>query len=365
MIAPPRSLAVASFPIAALLAAAGSASAQQVLLSEVRADASGRWVELHNRSAQAVDLSSWSLHHATRTPTMPQGYWWPFPAGTVLAPDAYLRVHWFQQGTNVPNASELWTGTSPYGFLFGLGGEPLAGVRGALGLFRSQSNALMNSASVVEDWVSWGESGYQREPLAVAAGVWTAGRAAPAIAGGTSLARDPGAVGIVAHADLAWFVDFTPTPLGANVTGAVAQAYGDACALPGHHLLGVPSLRATELPLLGSPTFALAVDHTTGLYGEYVLVVWTTAAAPAATPSLFAPFAGIHCRQAIDVGQLLATQLLPAQILSTAAPLPLATAPPAAVGFELHAQALVFELLPTAWPPFQGVSNALRLVVGQ
>jgi hypothetical protein len=38
-------------------------AAQSVLLSEVRADAGGRWVEVHNRSAVSVDISSWSLHH--------------------------------------------------------------------------------------------------------------------------------------------------------------------------------------------------------------------------------------------------------------------------------------------------------------
>ena len=43
----------------------------------------------------------------------------------------------------------------------------------------------------------------------------------------------------------------------------------------------------------------------------------------------------------------------------------MAAVPASAVGAELHVQALVFDLLPYATPPFQGVSNALRLVVGQ
>jgi hypothetical protein len=355
--------AAASFAIAATLAA--PLSAQQVLVSEVRADANGRWVELHNRSAAPVDLSTWSLHHSSRTPGMPQAYWWPFPAGTVLAPDGYLRVHWFQAGPNVTGSPELWTGTSPYGFLFGNGGEGLLGSRGAFALFRSQSNALMNTAAIVEDWVSWGEHGFQREHLAIANGVWAAERHTPPIAPGTSLARDPGAVGAVAFPDLAWFADVTPTPLGPNVSGAVVQSHGVACALPGNHLLGAPLLRATSQPLLGSPTFALAVDHTTGLYGEYVLIAYATAAAPSGTPSILTPFAGVQCQQAIDPTQLLATWVVPAQCVTTAVPLSLANAPAGALGFELHAQALVFDLLPTAWPPFQGTSNGLRVVIGQ
>ncbi len=363
MISPLQSFAVVAVTVAA--AAVTPLRAQQVLLSEVRADAGGRWVELHNPAAVAVDVSAWSIHHASHTPGMPQHYWWPFPAGTVIAPHGYLRVHWFQNGANVPGAADLWTGTSPYGFLFGLGGETLLGARGAFALFRSQSNVLMNTAGVVADWISWGEHGYEREPLAIAAGVWAPERHAPAIAPDTSLARDPTAVGAMPFPDLEWFVDFTPTPLAPNLSGATAQPYGTACALPGHHLLAAPLLRASSLPLLGNAAFALAVDHTTGLYGEFVLVAWTAAAAPAGTPSVLPPFAGASCQQAVDLTQLLATWLLPAQIVSTHVPLPLASTPPAALGAELHAQALVFDLLPTAWPPFQGASNALRLVIGQ
>ena len=52
---------------ATALAMAAPASAQDVLISEVHATGNDRWIELHNRSQGAVDLSSWSIYQATRT----------------------------------------------------------------------------------------------------------------------------------------------------------------------------------------------------------------------------------------------------------------------------------------------------------
>jgi hypothetical protein len=340
--------------------------AQEVLLSEVRADPQGRWVELHNRSANAIDISTWSLHHASLTVGMPQNYWWGFPSGTVIAPGGYLRVHWYQATpANGSVPGDLWTGNTPYDFLFGLGGETLSGTRGAFALFRSQANSLMSTPQIVEDWVSWGASGYQREPLAIQMGLWTAGNHAPAIPGGQSLARDEAAVDLVATADLAWFLDESPTPLQPNITGAAVVSYGQACVLPGNHLIGLPTLRAPLLPLLGSSQFGLAIDNTTGIYGEFVVIGFGAAAAPAGAPSILPPFAGVGCQEAIDTSALISTWLIPAQLLTTWVPLSLAGQPPAIVGCELHAQALVLDLVPATYPPYQGISNALRVTVGQ
>jgi hypothetical protein len=296
---------------------------------------------------------------------MPRSYWWPFPAGTVLAPDTYLRVFWFQTATTTPQPGDFYTGTSPYGFLFGLGGEMLSGGEGAFGLFRSQSNNQMNDPTIVEDWVSWGSSGYEREPLAIQQGLWTAGRATPAIGVGTSIARDPSVVGLVALADEAWFVDATPTPLQPNAVGAIVQSYGAPCALPGHHLLGAPELRTTSLPLIGNAQFGFVVDKTTGIFGEYVLVAFATGSAPAGLPSVLPLHAGVGCLESIDTLHLLGLWLLPTQIIGTPIPLPLHGQPPALAGAELHAQALVFDLLPYSYPPYQGITNALRVVIGQ
>ena len=350
----------------AAAAVTAPATAQTVLLNEVRADAGGRWIELHNRGAQPVDLSQWAIFYASLTPNMPQTYWWPFPNGTTLLPNGYLRVHWFQ--ATPPGgaaAGDLWTGNTPSDFLWGLGGEQLLGQRGALGLLRSQDPALMSSPNVVEDWLVWGQSGFSREFMGTGAGVWSEGRFAPSIPAGQSLARDVDLVDTVSFEDQAWHLDTTPTPLATNQTGAVVEAYGAPCALPGNHLLGGPLLGTSSPPLLGNAQFALAVDHTTGLFGEFVLIGFSTGAGPANAPSILPPFAGIGCTQAIDAAGLITTWLVPAQLVSTTVPLSLQGVPSSAIGCELHAQALVIDLLVGAYPPYQGLSNALRLVVGQ
>tara|TARA_R110002072_G_scaffold67163_3_gene165039 strand:- start:36684 stop:37784 length:1101 start_codon:yes stop_codon:yes gene_type:complete len=341
------------------------AQVQDVYLSEIRADASETWIEVHNRGTVAADISQWSLHCATTTQGMPNNYWWPFPAGTTLAPDAFLRVHWFTPEPAVPVAGNLYTGTSPYGFLFGLGGETLSGDEGAAALFASQSNTQMNSSLSVRDWVSWGTHGFQRESLAISAGLWQVDRSMQAIQAGASIARDPDAIGVTVHPDESWFLDYTPTPLMPNVTGAVVQSYGTACALPGNHLLGVPELRATSLPLLGNSQFGLMIDRTTGIYGEFVLVGFSSSSAPPGLPSILPQYSGTACQESIDTTQLIATWLVPAMIIGTPVSLPLDGLPPQVIGVELHAQALVIELLPTANPPYQGLTNALRVVVGQ
>jgi len=354
---------LATFAASAL---ASCALSQTLLLNEVRADAGGRWIELHNRGAHTVDLSQWTIFYASLTPNMPQTYWWPFPLGTTLAPNGYLRVHWFQAapaGGAAPG--DLWTGNTPWNFLWGLGGEQLLGQRGALGLLRSQDPALMSSPNVVEDWLVWGQTGFSRELMATGAGLWSEGRFAPAIPAGQSLARDVDLVDSVAFEDQAWHLDTTPTPLATNQTGAVVQTYGVPCTLPGNHLLGGPLLGTSSPPLLGNAQFALTVDNTTGLFGEFVLVGFSTGAGPANAPSILPPFAGNGCSQAIDATGLITTWLLPAQIVSTTVPLSLQGVPSSAIGCELHAQVLVLDLVVGAYPPYQGVTNALRLVIGQ
>ena len=340
--------------------------AQAVILSEVRADAGGRWVELQNRGTTSVNLSQWSLHYATFTPGWPQSYWWPFPAGTTLQPGAFLRVNWYQSApTGNATPGVLWTGTSPYGFLFGLGGEPLQASRGAFGLLNSQNNLLMNTPSVVVDWLSWGDHGTPREWMAIQQGLWSTNRQTPAIPTGSSLARDPELLATAAFQDLQWFLDNSPTPNGPNVTGAVVQAYGTPCALPGNHLLGQPTLTTTALPLLGSASFGYSIGNTTGIYGEFAVIGFSAGAAPSGAPSILPPYVGTPCHEAIDVFQLVVTWLVPTQILATDVPLSLANLPPSAVGVALHAQALVLDLLPNTFPPYQGLTNAVRVVIGQ
>jgi len=355
-------------PIAAILASVllGTAlTAQDVVLSEVRADGTERWVEIHNRGAAPAALASWSLHYATRTTGTPQNYWWAFPSWATLAPGGFLRVHWYQSspGTAVPG--ELYTGTSPYGFLFGLGGEELHGEGGAFALVRSQQNGAMNTAAMYEDWLSWGENGFTRENLAVQNGRWTAGRHAPAIPAGQSLARHVAAIGLMTTHELEWFVDPTPTPMSGNVTGVLVASYGQGCAVPGHHLLGVPVLRTQSLPTIGNSQFGYSVDSTTGVYGESMLFAFSAAAAPAGLPSLLPVFPGASCAEAIDTRYVLAAWLLPTHAVQTPVPLTLTNVPASLSGLALHAQAMLFDWLPNAYPPFQGLTNAVVVVLGQ
>lgn len=363
---PTARLATAAILVAAALSpvAQGRLHAQTVLISEVEADGADRWVEVHNRGTTAVDLSTWTLHYASRTPLLPQIYWWGFPSGTTLAANGYLRVHWYTNGPTNQALGEFYTGTSPFGFLFGYGGEPLAAQSGALALFSTQSSSGMGTATWLEDWVSWGDHDFPRESLAVAAGLWTSGAEAPAIPPTESLARNPAAIGVVASCEQQWFLDPTPTPLQPNLSGAMLQSYGTACAPPGNHLLGAPALSAPSLPLLGNPQFGFAIGNTTGIYGEFALLAFSAAAAPPGLPSVLPPTAG-GCAEAIDPLQLVGLWLVPTQVVQTPVPMSLAGQPAALAGAELHVQALVLDLLPFGYLPYQGISNALRVVLGQ
>ncbi|MEZ6038573.1 MAG: lamin tail domain-containing protein [Planctomycetota bacterium] len=351
--------------LSAVTAITHTATAQAVYLSEVRADGQEAWIELHNRGTTTTDLSTWSLHVSSHTPGMPKDYWWAFPAGTALQPDQYLRVHWHQSPNGPVQPGDLYTGTSYYGFLFGLGSEPLHGSEGAVALVRSQSNSMTDAPAAFVDWVAWGVGGHLREYVAVAAGLWSPTHATPAIPNGSSVARDVAQMDAVADADQAWFIDHSPTPLGPNVTGALAEGYGSACTLPGNHLLGLPTLTASSAPLIGDGSFALRVGNTTGLFGEFVLIGFSAGAAPQGLPSILPAWSGVGCHEAIDITQLVATWIVPAQLWTTTIPLPLSGLGPAVTGAELHAQTLVIDLLPYSYPPYQGLSNALRLVIGQ
>lgn len=346
------------------LAAQGS-QGPAVLLHEVFADPHAVWIELHNRSEHAVDLSAWSLHLATRTANQPQTYWWAFPPNTSIAGGGFLRVFWFQPAPPAPGPLDLFTGATPYHFLFGLGGEPLDPRRGALALLRSQQSSAMNSPQIIEDWVSWGEGGFPREQLAEQAQRWRTGQFAAAIPAGHSLARHTALAGTATPHAQQWFLDATPTPLAPNLSGGTVQSYGQPCAALGHHLLGAPELQATSVPVLGNPTFGLRITNTTGLLGETVLVAFTAGAAPQHQRSWLPEFVtGSSCRELVDTGAVLGGIWLRATTWRTELQLPLGGLSPALAGLELHAQALVFDHWPFVWPPYQGATNALAITIG-
>lgn len=347
----------------AQLATIATATGQAVVLSEIVADGTDRWIEVYNRGSAVADLSQWTLYQATATVGQSGAYWWPFPAGTTLAPGSFLRVHWRAPVPANRPANEYYTGDATWHFLFGNLAEPLAAGGGAVALVRTQNPLSLNVAALIEDWVSWGQAGLPRESLAVQAGRWTTGSHLAPVAAGHSMARNLATVGSLTP-PLQWFDDPTPTPLGHNLGGASITAYGTPCTPAGNHLLGTPWLRGNAMPLLGSTQFALQVDNTTGLFGEAVLVAFADAAAGGTLGGL-PSVAGVTCSEAIDRTRCVAAWFAPSSTMATTVPLPLAGLGPSFVGLELHAQALVVQTLPNAWPPFEGLTNALRLVLGQ
>jgi len=213
--------------VAACLAAPAPA---QVIISEVfftnQTSGDSEWIEIRNTGSSPVDLSSWSIYLATDTPGVAQNYWFGFPANTVIGASASMTIHWMSP-VQASTLTEVYTGNSIFNFLFGYGAEELGAVsNGALALLDSQSNQLMNTASVFQDWITWGNGWTEfprpaREDLAIQVGLWTAATAvnnssisAP-IEDGQSLAIDYNKSG-EPTSPTAFFRDASPTPTSGN-----------------------------------------------------------------------------------------------------------------------------------------------------
>lgn len=353
--------------LAALALAAAfsdAAACQDVIVSEIGRDANGSWIELHNRGSTAVDLSPWSVYLATSTPGMPRAYWWGFRPNTAIAAGGHLVVRWMQPIPASPTPGEIATGaTNPY-FLFGLGAEPVPQGQGAIGLFRTQYSGNMNNAAWIVDWVSWGGNGLLREDLAIQSGAWRVGSSAPSMPDGCSIARHPGTTWS-AQPGLAWFVDETPTPGGANVGAASLIVSGSACAPMGHTLLGAPTLGATSMPVLGNGAFGINVDNTTGVFAEWCIVAMSAQTMPFGRADLLPPTpGGSSCLVMLDPGTAFGTLWTRTAAMRTSLPMSLQGLPASLAGQSFSMQALVFDMSPTAWPPYKGVTNALTVTIG-
>ena len=258
---------------AALLVPAARA---QVVLSEVDFTTNAQWIELHNAGTQDVDLTGWSLYHAASS--TPGTHWYPMPAQTILKSGAYLRVHWL--AALQPNtATDIYTGQSIYHFLFGLSAVPLDATRGALALYNTQNNALMNTPASIQDWVSWGTTGFAREGLAVQAQRWTQGSFAPAATGNPlpSLAYDYTTVGQPSSAR-EWFLDSTPTPGGDNVGNASVKIVGQACEQTSNPSFKA-ALEANGVPANGNRNFTIGIDRDLNA-GEVAVQLLTVSSDP-------------------------------------------------------------------------------------
>ena len=229
-------------PLCAALALVTGLSAPtaraQVVLSEVDFKAGQQSVEIMNRGPGEVDLSAWTVYAETRTPGKPQTYFFGFPKDTKLKSNEFILLHWFQdikttQKCKVGNGWEIWTGKSVFHFLFGLGGEALDSRVGALGLFNSQTSSDMNKAAFIQDWVSWGSTGFKRESLAIANNKWVKDSFAP----GQTLVgpKDPSLAYMYTNLNAPsngfndWFLDQVPTPCADNTNGALLKTIGKGC----------------------------------------------------------------------------------------------------------------------------------------
>jgi hypothetical protein len=262
------------------------AARAQVVLSEVNFTTNAQWIEIHNAGTSDVDLTGWSLYQATNS--TPGNYWYPMPAQTILQSGAYLRVHWLAPlQANTP--TDIYTGQSIYHFLFGLSAETLDPTRGALALFNTQSNALMNTPAAMVDWVNWGTTGFVREGIAVSAGLWTDGSFAPAVTGANplpTLANDYRAVGGRASS-LNWFLDTTPTPGQDNIGNATVTSIGSPCSQtqrPGFEA----RLVSFGVPASGNLGFKIGIDRDLNA-GEIAVQLLTVGADPSGSilPPIF------------------------------------------------------------------------------
>ncbi len=265
---------IPSLLIAALVGLSAANLQAQLDISEVKFAGPGdssQWIEIANFSANPVNLDTWSLYQATKTPGQPQNYWYGFPPGFTIPSGGFFRVYWNMDIIPANEDSQnIYTGTSIFNFLFGLGAEDLDPAKGALALLSTQDNALMNNASVFSDWFGWGDSGFLREDLAVTAGLWTAGSSVTA-----PNPLDDGSVALDQSLDslptpvTAFFFDSTPTPLLHNSSGAISLAYGSTCtSFPG----ATASLTSNSKPYHGNADFALILDSTE-VSGDVLLAI--------------------------------------------------------------------------------------------
>lgn len=351
--APLLALCAIAFP----LAAQSNVVISEINFSQQPGSMENQWIELYNRSGNPVDVSSWSVYHATKTPFQPGAYWWPFPANTSIPANSFLRIHWREPipTSGQPASGQLFTGATVFHFLFGAGSEPLSAASGAIGLFQTQNNLLMNTAASIVDWVSWGETGFHREDLAIQNLRWTAGASAPSPTNRESLAVALSLVGLPTPAS-AWFRDDSPTPSAPNAAGAgLVSSFGAATDLSGGQLVQTPTLNATNSPTVaGNRDLVLSVDGTAGLPGETVYLVFSRSALPTALP-----ISGLDIW--IRPAQIVLDMPGVAGALGTTELFDFSLVPGNVAGLTFHAQAVLINLVSL---DILGSTNAVSFTVG-
>jgi len=158
--------------------AAERTAVTDIIVNEVSPspDCGDEWVELHNRSTSAVDLSGWELSDE-------DGFIYRFPAQSFLPNDGYLVIH---LGDGADTLTDLYTGHEYAG--------ALDDDEDQVALY---SGGLHSTVSLV-DFVQWDDDGELREPdddiLAANAAQWVKGSYVSAPVSGASVGRDRAAV---------------------------------------------------------------------------------------------------------------------------------------------------------------------------
>lgn len=248
------SLGIASFALALALSAVEVRA--QVVLSEINFTKNAQWIELRNMESTDVEISAWSIYHADSN--KPGEHWFGFPKSTFIKANGYMRVHWLKP-VQANTATDIYTGDTLFHFLFGLFAKELDGSRGAIAIFNTQSNAKMNTATALVDWVSWGTTGFKREDIAIAGKLWTANSFAPAASGSPlpSLAYDYRLPNSPGSGDQ-WFLDGSPTPGGNNIGNASVNSFGATCTTG---LKPIANLVTNGMPAKGNKSFAVEIDR--------------------------------------------------------------------------------------------------------
>lgn len=277
----PRRVPVLVLAICGITCGLTTGLGAQVVIHEINLTAQfggdDQWIEIINLGKASQDLSNWSIYQATKTANKSQNYWFGLPQGT-LASETIMRIHWGAKITST-NPLDIQTGDSVKNFLFGLGWEPLDPKGGALALMNTNQNSAVNNPSSFEDWVSWGESGFKREDLAITAGLWKkdqfvkAPTAKESIALATFLQAEPTPTS-------AYFLDHTPTHGVGNHQGFFADTYNRKSCATGS--AKPAQLWFDGVPAGGNDDFAFTIDNTRGpVFKELIfLLISDTVSAP-------------------------------------------------------------------------------------
>ena len=330
--------AAVAFVVSAALPVDGLVAQAEPRITEVGFEGPG-WIEIANVGDQSADLTGWSLYHAYEAPNQVGAAWWPFPNGFALAPQERVVVRWrTAAGGQIP-PGEVFTGTRPGDFLFGLTAIDLDPSHGALGLIATQGNAQVGNADFFRDWMSWGLPGLAREELAVAAGLWVENYPASSV---VRLPRPSLALDEIEGANrpasgAVWFRDESPTEGRGNHPGlGPLEVSGFGCEF--RVRAPVARLVPVSVPAVGNIDFKLRLEHDTILQpGPWIA---TFIISPFAVEYPVPPPFPAPCRVLVDTTALVTVPIFEGRAFHEFA----TGVPPEAAGIRLFVQVAIIHV---------------------